>query len=763
MSSEKALERFYTYYRRSLIEERYKELKQTPKKKGYWGKTDTVFEVRMKNGKFAARLSGVKVIREHLLTFTGFYFENYNIEKNCVWTENKGYIMRFFHEGTNLLRNFGITIKLDIDSEEQRKIALMLINRHKKEESEMLDILCENFQLLTKYDWGTFLRKIKELKAEAVENAHIEAVTSMDLPMDWENVFQNSPIVEGVRATSIADGLVMSVINLGRVDIEYIALITNESCKNVINALQGSIYQNPDSWGECFYKGWETAEEYLSGRVRHKLKRAKIANEKYKGYFEKNVKALESVMPRMISNDEIYVTLGSPWVPTDIIDKFIEHLFGKSEIFRLYGSKIKEEGVIHDEITGSWEVPNKYRYNNVACRTTYGTPYMNGMEILERTLNLKNATVYRTVKTNTTKSGKKQVIDKDATVVVQEKQQAMIKEFQKWVWSNSARSARLEEIFDEKYGSNIVRHFDGSFLTFPGMSEKESLFDYQKNAVARILFTPNTLLAHDVGSGKTYIMAAAGMELKRMGISEKNLYVVPNNITGQWKDMFLKLYPEAKVRCITPKDFTKDKREGVLSDIRDNTYDAVIMAYSCFSLVPVSGEFYKEMLEKELEEIRLLRKNHKKKDTTGLYRKEKRIRKSLYELEEEIKNAKERVYFEDLGINTLFVDEAHNFKNLALETNCADISGIFAKGSAKCRDMLDKVRCVQSKNNGRGVVMATGTPITNSLSDIYVIQKYLQNGDLALLDLQSFDGWIGMFAEMRTTLKLTLTPHATVW
>ncbi|MBQ8540864.1 MAG: DEAD/DEAH box helicase family protein [Clostridia bacterium] len=755
MSTMKALERFYKDYRRSVIEESYKKLKQTPKKKGYWGKSDLVFEVRMKNGKLAARLAGVKIIREHVLILTGFYFENYSAEKNCVWTDNNGNIMRFFHEGTNFLRNFGVRIKLDIDPGECRKIVGMLINRHKKEESEIVNELCENFAMLEKYDWGTFLRKTKEGRVKAIEDEHIKAVTSMDLPMDWENVFQDSPIVEGVRANSIPDALVLSVVNLGRVDIEYIACITNESCKAVINALRGSIYQNPDSWDECFYKGWETAEEYLSGRVRHKLKRARRANEKYRGYFEKNVKALEAVMPDMLHSDEIYVTLGSPWVPTDIIDKFIEHLFGRIEYQRCINAAVKDQYCVHhDEITGTWDVPCKTRYNNVAVNATYGTPYMNGLEILERTLNLKSAAVYRTVKTSTTKSGTKRVLDKDATVVVQEKQQAMIAEFKKWVWQDDARSARLEEIFDEKYGSNIVRHFDGSFLTFPGMSEKERLFDYQKNAVARILFTPNTLLAHDVGSGKTYIMAAAGMELRRMGISPKNLYVVPNNIIGQWKDMFLKLYPEANLLCVEPKTFTKDKREALLRHIRDNDYDAVIMAYSCFSMVPVSQDFYREMLKSELEEIHSLRKKGMKKCTTGLQRKEVRIRKKLKELEAEIKDAVERVYFEDLGITTLFVDEAHNFKNLNLETSCENISGISSAGSAKCRDMLDKVRCVQKANNGRGVVMATGTPITNSLSDIYVVQKYLQSGDLALLDLQTFDGWIGMFAEMRTEFEI---------
>lgn len=757
MCAEKQLERFYSTYCNRRVRLRYTEMVKNRKPKSYWGKTDLVFEVRMKDGKFAARLNTAGKVKEHILVFTGFYFENYSIERNCVWTENNGNIMRFFHEGTNLLRNFGVKIKLDIEPDERKKILRMLVNRHKPEEMYTLREMCERFEMLESCDWGAFLRKVKEGIEERAENYHIAQVTCMDLPMDWENVFADSPLTKGVVAERIPDALVLSVVNLGRVDIEYIAEITHESCKNVIEALQGAIYQNPDAWNECFYKGWETAEQYLSGRVRQKLKRARAANKKYKGYFEKNVKALEAVMPELIPLEEIYVTIGSPWVPTDVIDKFIEHLFGRLPAWQMVGLTKENYAVMHDELTGTWEVPYKWRYSNVAVNTTYGTYKMNGMEILEKTLNLKSAVIYRTVETTAAKSGVKRVIDKDATVIVQEKQQALIKEFQSWVRRNKLISERLEEIFDEKFGCNIVRHFDGSFLTFPGMSDSETLFDYQRNAVARILFSPNTLLAHEVGSGKTYIMAASGMELKRMGISPKNLYVVPNNIVGQWKDMFLKLYPEAKILCVDPKGFTKEKRTRVLEAIRDNDYDAVIMAYSCFSLVPVSEDFRVEKLKEELRELEEAIKDAKR-STAGLRKKANSVRKQLDALEGEIalrkaEDAKE-VYFQDLGITTLFVDEAHNFKNLKLDSQIENVYGLSKAGSGKCRDMLEKVMCVQKNNGGRGVVMATGTPITNSLTDIYVLQRYLQSGELALLDLQSFDSWVGMFAEQRTEFEI---------
>lgn len=753
----KQLENFYSTYDELRVRMQYNEI-LTTRKKGIWSKLSLVFKVRYKDGTFAARIAGEGIAKERVLIITGHYFENYSKNHNCVWTKNKMKVTRFFHEGAGLLRNFGIKIVLDIDPKECEKIVRMLVNRTKSEEMDAFKPLCENFSMLEKYDWGTYVKKVVQDEKERAEKEHIQAVTSMDLPMDWENVFAESPVVQGVFAQSIPDGLVMSVVNLGRVDIEYIAQITNESCKNVIEALQGAIYQNPDTWNECFYKGWETAEEYLSGRVRQKLRRAQSANEKYKGYFAQNVRALSNVLPDFVPLDEIYVTLGSPWVPTDVIDKFIEQLFGKLPSWQVNAYTEENYAVKHDELTGTWDVPYKWRYSNVAVNNTYGTRYMNGMEILERSLNLKCAVVYKTISTTTTKSGVKKVIDKDASVVVQEKQQEIIKEFQQWVHRNKEISARLEEIFDEKYGSNVVRHFDGSFLTFPNMSEDEVLFDYQKNAVARILFSPNTLLAHDVGSGKTYIMAAAGMELKRMGISKKNLYVVPNNIVGQWKDMFLKLYPEAKILCVDPKSFTKDKRERVLEAIRDEDFDAVIMAYSCFSLIPVSEAFH---LDKLNEELKALEEQiaQPKSSTSGLRRRANVIRKKIDELEYqislgEIYGSRFKLYFQDLGITTLFVDEAHNFKNLALDSQIENVYGLSKTGSAKCKDMLDKIEWVQRENGGRGVVLATGTPITNSLTDIYVMQRYLQSGELALLDLQSFDSWVGMFAEHRTEFEI---------
>lgn len=591
-------------------------------------------------------------------------------------------------------------------------------------------------------------QKRREREAQAEKEAHIKEVTCMDLPLDWENAFTGDSRTQGVHSESIPDALIMSLSNLGRVDIEYISSVTGEDCKNVICALKGSIYQNPDTWGECFYKGWETADEYLSGNLMRKWHTAQKANAEYKGYFKDNIRALEKILPDTLATKDIYITLGSPWVPTDIIDDFITHILNlKNNSY---------SGTKHDELTGTWEIPHKSEYLyrcSVAATHTYGTSRMPALYILERTLNMKTVAVKDKAICHTNASGVKRVINKSETVLALEKQQKMIKAFQRWVWKDEKRKERLEIIFENNFSCVCRRIFDGSFLEFPTMSPSVNLYPHQKNAVARILFSPNTLLAHDVGSGKTYIMIAAGMELKRMGLSYKNLYVVPNNIVGQWEKLFSVMYPDAKLLCVEPKNFTPTKREAVLEQIRDEDFDGIIMAYSCFEQIPLSKDFYTEQLQETLDKISALASNTNKA-TSKLERKKEAVRKALSSLELAMDNMYDTVYFDELGITRLFVDEAHNYKNVPIETKVDKVLGISSKGSKKCQDMMDKVRLVQKQNNGGGVVMATGTPITNSITDAFVMQKYLQSGELGMLDLQSFDSWIGMFAERVTEFEI---------
>jgi len=590
---------------------------------------------------------------------------------------------------------------------------------------------------------------------EDLDDTQIELATSWDLPVDFENTYATDPEACGIHAESVSDGLILSLCNLGRVDIEYISVVTGEDLKSVITTLRGSIFQNPDKWEECFWRGWETTEEYLSGNLIRKYRAADKANKKYKGYFQANVDALLEAMPPAVAVEDIYAPIGAPWIPTDVIDDFIDHLLGPV-IPKLSSSVYRTR---HSEELGIWELPGKNRYSgtrySTRCYSTYGTMNMDALEIIEKTLNQKTIAVYDTEKSSElTKSGKPKtirILNERETVLALDKQDRIIEEFNKWLWSNPQRKERLEIIYEERYSSNKVRHFDGSFLTFPGLNPDINLFPYQKNAVARILFTPNTLLAHDVGSGKTFVMIVAGMELRRMGISKKNIYVVPNNLVGQWRDIFLHLYSDAKLLVVEPKIFTPAKKWQTLAMVRDGDYDAIIMAYSCFEGIPMSKSFDVDKLEDELKTI--------EKNAQGLYSNSLAPRRQ--KLENEL-NKKiltrinpEEVAFDKLGINTMFLDEAHNYKNVPVETKTT-VLGISSGGSAKCADMMDKVHCIQRQNDGRGVVFATGTPITNSLTDAFVMQSYLQSGELKLLGLSSFDGWIGMFAEKSTNFEVDI-------
>ena len=590
-----------------------------------------------------------------------------------------------------------------------------------------------------------------EKQAQLVEDARIEEITSMDLPTDFENSWASDELTKGVHTDSVDKGLILSLSNLGKVDIEYISTVPGLDYKSVILALRGSIYQDPLLWDECFYKGWQTADEYLSGNLLRKLRTAREANDKYHGYFSENVTALEQALPPAVATEDIYITLGSPWVPTDIVDDFITHLLG--EVIKNLSQTAS--ATKHDEQTGIWEIPFKSRYRSTrfAGRSvnTYGTRRLEALTIIEKTLNQKTIAVYDEVNVRNS-SKKKKVLNQEDTLLAIEKQRLIIKAFKDWVWLDPKRKERLQRTYEDRYSTNKVRYFDGSFLTFPGLNPDIKLYPYQKNAIARILFTPNTLLAHDVGSGKTYIMIAGGMELRRIGISKKNIYVVPNNLVGQWRDIFLNMYKDAKLLVIEPKDFTPAKRYDALRKMRDEDYDGIIIAYSSFEMIPMSFEHRARVVEDQIEEYK---RANAQLNTDKFSKQRERLQKELFEAHVG-KRTSTDIFFDDLGINTIFLDEAHNYKNVPVNTQVERVLGISSGGSSKCQDMLEKVHHVQRNNNGRGAVFATGTPITNSVTDAYVMQKYLQSGDLKLLGLSSFDGWIGMFAEKHTEFEIDI-------
>ena len=555
--------------------------------------------------------------------------------------------------------------------------------------------------------------------------------------VDFSNIFASTNSNENIKAESISDGLVLSLSNRGKVDIPYICEICRKDKYEVLQELKGSIFQNPNTWNEKIDQGWETKEEYLSGNLRKKLVEAERADKDYPGVFNDNIEVLQETLNRHpgIPASDIFVTLGSPWLPTDIVEDFIKYLVNA------YPVKVS-----HDLYTGSWGV-DAYTYNALNT-VTYGTNRMSAIHIIESTLNQTSISVSDSYYDINNKI--KRVKNEKETLLVLEKQKLILEKFHQWVFSNDSRKRRLENIYNTLYCTNFARIYDGSFLKFPDLNKDVTLFDYQKNAVARIIFSPNTLLAHDVGSGKTYEIIAAAHELKRMGLSQKNLIVVPNDIVNQWESLYKQMYPHAHILVIRAKDFTPSKKNQTLNKIINDDFDSIIIPYSSFDKIPLSPDFYRKELYKEIENNVTSIKSSQNCRTTAVLRNYRKYHKHGYleEMEEKIGEREEGViYFEDLKIDRLFLDECHNYKNASIDTNISAL-GINVTGSKKCDDMMDKVHYIQMEHNGAGIVFASGTPITNSITDIYNIQRYLQEGELALLKLNNFNSWIANYAEM---------------
>lgn len=761
MAYNQGLSIFYTMFKDLDVELAFEQHVRNKKISAVSNSDDFEVTIKYNGNRLSLFFKDASKLNSYHLVTTRFYFNLYNAADDYVYTSISQKIIDFFKEGITYFYAFGFKILFDIPLELKKELLLRLIevtvfNEDITKElllsGDLLNYLVKNFEYISEVGFLKFVveqynKKIEEQTTELLEN-----LTSMELPLDWTNLYDDDERTTGVFVESISDGLVKCLNVLGRVDIEYIAKITGYSLKEVIIELGSNIYQNPLYWEESFYKGYETADEYLSGNIYQKLQIALEMNKKYLGYFKKNVEALKLVKPKFVFSNQIYVTLGSPWVPSTVIDQFIDELFGVSGYGRCYGPHAREElKIIHNEENGSWEIPYKSRYYNynVAVNRTYGTKEINALHIIERTLNMRTIQITKAVKSG---KSEKRTVDHEATTLAIEKQKLLIEKFQSWVWQDKERKKLLTSIYEQKYCSNVLRRYNGSFLEFKGMNDEINLYEYQKNSVARILFSPNTLLAHEVGAGKTYVMVAAGMELRRIGISKKNLYVVPKSLVSQWSHMFKYIYPNANILTVTTSMFNVNKMFETLKLIKNGDYDAVIMAYSSFDRIPVSKTYLLEIIKEKLNKLN--ERKSKKKQTAETKEKIKELQDEIVELETKYINNPDVVYFDELGINTLFVDEAHNYKNLNIESKIMNINGIRSSGSKKCDEMLLKVRLVQKNNNGRGIVFATGTPITNSLSDIYVMQQYLQSGELAMLNLQTFDSWVGMFVEKETTLEV---------
>lgn len=573
----------------------------------------------------------------------------------------------------------------------------------------------------------------------------MEMSGTMDITPDWEVDFGNEAELTQMSA---ADALLRSLENKGRVDIRYIAMLSGLSPRDAVRELSSAVYLDPEQWKGDPYEGWQTSDEYLSGDLKHKWEAAERESRRCGGLFDRNLRAIEKVMPSVSREREIYVALGSPWLPCALVDDFIIYLLGYPRMFVSDTYKVR-----HDEETGYWEVPHLNRYaGEPRATSTYGTKRMNALEIIEHSLNIKTIAIMDETSCMTTASGVKRVLNREETALALEKQRIIGEEFQKWIRESPIRRQQVEEAFRNKFGVMKRRIFDGSFLTFPTMSKNVHLLPYQKNAVARILLSPNTLLAHAVGAGKTFVMIAAGMEMRRTGRAKKLLYVVPNNIVGQWEKVFMEMYPQAKLIVLAPGCFPILRRRSILEQIQKEDCDAVIMAYSTFGMIPLSKAYHRQRLSKELS---TLERRARQDDSpfSVMRRRIKRVESELWELGTGEKDMP-FIGFDMLGFDRMFVDEAHNFKNVPIDTKIHRVLGISQMGSQKCCDMLDKVRYIQSQNAGGGVVFATATPITNSITDCYIMQQYLQSGMLSLLGIGSFDAWVGNFAERSTNFEV---------
>ena len=489
---------------------------------------------------------------------------------------------------------------------------------------------------------------------------------------------------------------------------------------------------------------------------------------KGKAIFEKKKEMRQAKIERLpheIPYTDIEVSLGAPWISKEIIKDFIK------ELLQVPASKSFE--VHYESITGNWALTNKkwIAENNVLAENTYGLHRYNAMQIIEAILNVREIRLYD--------YGTE--FNEVDTLAALEKQKLIKEKFAEWIWLDEDRRWEVEEAYNKMFAGFKPQRYDGSSLVFPGMNPEMQLFDYQKDAVQKIISTKNTLLAFDVGAGKTYIMIAAAMELRRQGISRKNLFVVPNNIVGQWEKMFLELYPRAKVLAIEPKGFKLEMRQKVLSQMRDGDYDGIIIAYSCFEMIGFSSEYATVKIQASLNElqtaIQAIAPKVQPRSESQIWRgeqvpvwsmeawfkkgqieKEKqRILKTLNEVFDGCQMANDGIAFDQLEINTLFLDEAHNYKNLPLQTRLKNLRGINTAGSKKCAEMLQKVRYVQERNGGRGVVFSTGTPLCNSLADAYVMQTYLQPEEMERLHISKFDDWVKTFAQPEQVCEIDVT------
>ena len=552
---------------------------------------------------------------------------------------------------------------------------------------------------------------------------------------------------------SASEALAVSMGEKAAVDMDYMCSLTGKTEQEIFADLKGVIFLNPlYGYGDSTEPKYLMADEYLSGNVREKLALARKSAELYPEDYTVNVEALEKVQPKDLSASEIFVQLGSTWVPEEIVQQF---MFEFLDTPRWAYWNIK---VHYSKFTSEWNVEGKsYDRGNVKANSTYGTPRINAYRIIEETLNLKDVRIYDYVEDAEGK--KKAVLNKKETAIAQAKQELIKQGFQDWVWSDPARREQLCRIYNEKFNSIRPREYDGSHIVFSGMNPEIELREHQRNAVAHILYGGNTLLAHTVGAGKTFEMVAASMEAKRLGLCTKSLFVVPNHLTEQWAAEFLQLYPSANILVATKKDFEAKNRRRFCGRIATGDYDAIIIGHSQFEKIPMSIERQQMILMQQMDEITEgiadLKRNRGDRFSVKQLEKTKRSLKLKLDKLNDQSRKDDTVTFEELGIDRLFIDESHYYKNLYLYTKMRNVGGIAQTEAMKSSDLFMKCRYLDELTGGRGTVFATGTPISNSMVELYTIQRYLQYDTLQKYDLQHFDSWAAMYGETVTAIELT--------
>ena len=549
------------------------------------------------------------------------------------------------------------------------------------------------------------------------------------------------------------EALAVSMGEKAAIDMEYMMELSGKSEEELFSDLKGVIFLNPlYEYGNSYEPKYLMADEYLSGNVREKLATAKRSATLYPEDYTVNVQALEKVQPKDLTASEISVRLGATWIPPEIFQQF---MFEFLDTPRYAQWNIK---VHYSQFTGEWNIEGKsYDRSNVKAYSTYGTSRINAYKIIEETLNLKDVRIFDYIEDDEGK--KKAVLNKKETAIAQAKQELIKQGFQDWIWADPARREKLTKMYNEKFNSIRPREYDGSHIVFNGMNPEIELREHQKNAVAHILYGGNTLLAHAVGAGKTFEMVAAAMESKRLGLCNKSLFVVPNHLTEQWAAEFLQLYPAANILVATKRDFETKNRKKFCGRIATGDYDAVIIGHSQFEKIPMSIERQRAILEQQLEELTdgimdLKRNRGENFSIKQLEKSKKSVKQKLEKLNDQSRKD-DVVTFEELGVDRLFIDESHYYKNLYLYTKMRNVGGIAQTEAQKSSDLFMKCRYLDELTGGRGTVFATGTPISNSMVELYTIQRYLQYNTLVKNNLQHFDSWASTFGETVTAVELT--------